>query len=181
MPPFPNSEPSSDQVPPVDYVIDTSALVAFSGIQRLDLLRACCGRVGVPTAVRVEVIDQGIGWVKAAEAQKEILRGEWIRTLPVTDSEMLYNFRKRLGAGEAECLELGRFFGITVIVDDQRARKEGERLGVQIIGSLGILAKSKRIGLIDLASPLIEKIRQNGIFLSNQQVADFLTELGEIS
>ena len=163
----------------MNYVIDTSALVALSGIDRLDLLQACCGRVAIPVAVRTEVVDQGWGWVAAGAAQAEIRRGEWITTLEARESPMLRMLRAKLGRGEAECIELARVLAVQLIADDQAARREAARMGIAVVGSLGILALSRERGLVERVGPLVQGMRNNGIFFSNSLIERFLFSLGE--
>ncbi len=162
----------------VRFVIDTSALVALSGIGRLDLLRARCGIVAVPLAVRREVVDQGGGWREAAAGQVEILSGEWLETVEVEDSRAL-SLRTVLGAGEAECLEFARVARIGAVLDDQAARREAQRLKLEFFGSLAVLAWSKEQGLVQSVRPLVVGMRRNGILLSELLVAVSLAKLDE--
>jgi len=122
----------------MNFVIDTSALVALSGIGRLDLLRGCCVCVGVPQAVRFELCDQGQGWTEASAAQAEILSGSWLKTVSVARSPTYGMLRTQVGAGETECIEFARTAKLTAILDDHDARKEAMRLGIPLVGSLGI-------------------------------------------
>jgi predicted nucleic acid-binding protein len=163
----------------MNFVIDTSALVALSGIHRLDLPHQCCGLVAVPTAVRYEIIDQGSGWIEAAEAQAEIRSGKFLRTTKAPQSESFHVLRARLGAGEAEAIELGRTMKMTIILDDHDARKEALKLKLPITGSLGILIQSRQLGYIDRIAPLIEGMERNGIYLSPKLTTRILTDLGE--
>jgi len=89
--------------------------------------------------------------------------------------------RTQVGAGETECIEFARTAKLTAILDDHDARKEAMRLGIPLVGSLGILLKSKELGLIDWVLPLIEGIQKNGIFLSNSLIENVLKSAGEAS
>lgn len=161
------------------FVIDTSPLIALSGIYRLDLLHKCCGQVAVPRAVRAEIVEQGVGWIEARAAQTEILGGTWLVTVETRDSQILRNLRTKLGAGEPECLELARVSGAKAIIDDLSARKEADRLGIGCFGTLRILAMSKQEGHIAAVRPLLTDIRRNGIYYSDTLVERYLTALGE--
>lgn len=163
----------------MSFVIDTSALVALSGIGRLDLLRARCETAVVPLAVRKEVVDQGKGWNEAAEAQAEILSGVWLQTIGVKNSAELKRLQTLLGAGEAECLEVARVGRMVAILDDQAARREAQRLKLEFFGSLAVLKWSKQQGLVQKVRPLVEGMRRNGIFLSESLVERFLENLDE--
>ncbi|MBN8458278.1 MAG: DUF3368 domain-containing protein [Verrucomicrobia bacterium] len=161
------------------HSIDTSPLIALSGIHHLDLLHKCCGRVAVPRAVHTEIVEQGAGWTEARSAQAEILTGTWLVTVETRDSTTLRSLRKKLGAGESECLEWARVSGAQAIIDDFTARKEAERLGIGFFGTLHILAKSKREGHIAAVRPLLTAIRRNGIYYSDKLVGQYLAALGE--
>lgn len=64
-----------------------------------------------------------------------------------------------LGAGESEVLTIAlKKAGATVVLDDLLARKCAKLLKLPLIGSIGLLVKARRIGLIDSVSPEIEKL-----------------------
>lgn len=160
----------------MDFVIDTSSLIAFSGIRRLDLLHDCCGTLAIPIGVRFEVVDQGGGWVEALDAQNAIEQAEWLKTFEIPENQELSELRRRFGNGESECILLAQRFEVPFIVDDQGARREAERRGLATIGSLGILARCHRRYLIGELAPLINEMRNNGIRFSDKLVAHVLSE-----
>lgn len=161
------------------FVTDTSPLVAFSGVGQLGLLRLCCGKAAVPVAVRTEIVNQGIGWIEARDAQEAIKNGRWLVTVEVGESEVLRGLRATLGAGEAECIEFARVTGAEAIIDDFAARGIAARFGVRCCGTLGILARAKRAGCIKSVGPLLGKMRDNGIRFSNELIEKYLADLGE--
>ncbi len=54
----------------------------------------------------------------------------------------------------------------TVILDDYKARKIAERLGINITGTIGVIVKAKIKGIIPSIKPLLEKIKQTDFRLS---------------
>lgn len=56
-----------------------------------------------------------------------------------------------LGKGESSCIALAACRGYVFACDDRLARREAERLGVPLSGTVGILIKAIRIGEIELA------------------------------
>lgn len=54
----------------------------------------------------------------------------------------------------------------TVILDDYKARKIAERLGINITGTIGVIVKAKLRGIIPSIKPLIEKIKQTDFRLA---------------
>jgi predicted nucleic acid-binding protein len=160
--------------------VDTSALIAFSSIGRIDLLLGCVGEVLIPDAVYREIVTQGIGWRNALEAQQRLAEGEGLRRVSVKASELRSQF-PALGNGEREVLALGRVRKCLLVIDDLRGRKAALALGMDgnLTGSLGILLKAKRTGQVPAIAPLIRKIQERQIYYASNLVASVLKEVGE--
>ena len=161
-------------------VADTSPLIAFSGIGRLDVLRAVFSRVWVPPKVFAEIVTEGVGWFEAAEAQRELGRGDWMRVTDVSHGPLLDSLRLALGeSGEAEaiCLAVGR--QLPVMLDEVFGRKVAVTAGATVVGSLGVLKKAKFLGTITEAKPFVTAMVQNGIYYDDKLIPHFLTDLGE--
>ena len=56
----------------------------------------------------------------------------------------------------------------TVILDDYKARKIAERLGIPFTGTIGVIIKAKLRGIIPSIKPLLEKIKQTDFRLSSE-------------
>ena len=83
--------------------------------------------------------------------------------------------------GEAEAIALANALpDSTVLLDDARARRVAERFGIRRIGTLGILRRGKKAGLIDKVRPLVEQLRDNGIYMRQSLVDAVLLDVGEI-
>ena len=48
------------------------------------------------------------------------------------------------------------------------------------IGTLGILRQAKKVGMIELLSPLVEQLQQNGIYMQQRLVNAVLRDVGEL-
>jgi predicted nucleic acid-binding protein len=53
-------------------------------------------------------------------------------------------------------------------------------MGIDKIGTLGILLKAKQMGLLDLIRPEIEKLQQQSFSMSQKVVDAVLREAGEL-
>ena len=62
-----------------------------------------------------------------------------------------------------------------VIIDDNAAKKTAKHLGLTVTGTLGILLKTKRQGIVEKVSPILSKVKQNG-FYTDSRVAAFVLE-----
>jgi predicted nucleic acid-binding protein len=67
-----------------------------------------------------------------------------------------------------------------VIVDERLARLHAKRLGLTLTGSLGVLLRAKQLGHVKAVAPLIRRLRQGGIHLSDMVVAQVLALADEI-
>ena len=67
----------------------------------------------------------------------------------------------------------------TVILDDYKARKIAERLGITLTGTIGVIIKAKLNGTIPSVKPLLEKIKQTNFRLSAEIEAQALKEANE--
>ena len=65
-------------------------------------------------------------------------------------------------------------------MDDAQARRVAERLGIRRIGTLGILRKAKKAGLIVELKVYIEQLRTNGIYIRPSLIDAVLGDVGEI-
>ncbi len=66
-----------------------------------------------------------------------------------------------------------------VILDDYKARKIAERLGVTLTGTIGVIIKAKLNGIIPSVKPIIEKIKQTDFRLSAEIESQALKEADE--
>lgn len=161
-------------------VADTSVLAAFSGIRRLDIISVLFEQALVPKAVCRELVDEGIGWVEARDIQAALADGLWVTTVEVHPNVQAERFRSRLGAGELEVISLAGDRTLLAAIDDLDARRVAEQLGVKVIGSLGILGRAKRAGLIEEIRPLLFQMQKNGIRFGRSLVENFLEAHREI-
>jgi len=83
--------------------------------------------------------------------------------------------------GEASALALAlEISGSTVILDDYRARKVAEKLGLDLTGTLGVIIRAKLKGIILSIEPILAKIRQTNFRITNEAELQALREAGEL-
>ena len=85
-----------------------------------------------------------------------------------------------LEQGEAEVIILAREKGIQhVLIDEKVARLQANVLGLNVIGTLGVLLMAKKKGLLNSIKPAIAKILENGIWIKDEIVVGILKDAGE--
>jgi len=147
-------------------VSDTSPLNYLVLIEEVEVLPAIFGRVVVPPAVMDEL--QG---PRAPDAVKA-----WIAVPPSwleVRSPESSGTSLALGRGEREAICLASEYSTLCLIDDRKARREAERMGVRVTGLLGILAEARDRGLID-AGVVVERLTMTSFRASRDLIAAVL-------
>jgi predicted nucleic acid-binding protein len=143
-------------------------------INRLDLAERLAPRLHVPQAV----IDEVAGGRQDALAQAAL---KWaLRHATPSVAVPVSILSWDIGAGEsqvlAQCLLVK---GSKAVLDDGEARAAAQSHGIGILGTLGIILRAKRSGLIPEAKPVIEQLLAHGSYLSENLVRSALSMVGE--
>ena len=136
-------------------VSDTSAVLNLARIGRLELLRLLYQQVLIPSAVSLELSDSRNDLPPAVD----LASMPWLIVASATDRNRVQELREELDAGEAEAIVLAieRRADI-LLVDERRARKTATAAGLAVTGLIGVVARAKRDGLIDLAKPVLDEL-----------------------
>lgn len=67
----------------------------------------------------------------------------------------------------------------SAIIDDLEGRRCAESLGITLRGTVGLVLRARRSGLIDSARDALERLRRGGMYLSDRLCAEVLKEVGE--
>ncbi|MEH2213535.1 DUF3368 domain-containing protein [Nostoc sp.] len=95
----------------------------------------------------------------------------WIQTVEVNAIGSCCSSLGYLGKGESQVLNLAlKNSDCAAIVDDRAARRYGQALGINTIGTGSLLILAKRRGLIPSISPGIQALRDAGLWLSDTLV-----------
>lgn len=154
-------------------VSNTTPLIGLAIIQRFDLLQQLFGEVYIPQAVYAESVTAGR---EEGGAKREVSGATWIKVVNVQDRLAVDVLLDELDLGEAEAIVLARELNADwVLMDERKARRKLMQLGINKIGTLGILLKAKQEGLLETIRPDIEKLQQQS-FRMSQSVVDAVLE-----
>lgn len=64
-------------------------------------------------------------------------------------------------------------------IDETKGRRAALSVGLQVVGSLGLLGKAKAEGLIKAVRPFIVQAQQNGLYYDAHLIMTFLQALDE--
>ncbi len=65
------------------------------------------------------------------------------------------------------------------ILDDRDARRCAHAIQVMVRGTIGLVLLAKQIGAIPLARPVVEQLRQSGLFVTDGLTNQALALVGE--
>jgi uncharacterized protein len=67
----------------------------------------------------------------------------------------------------------------TLLIDDRRARRAAQVLGVTAMGTMGLLVRARQDALIPPLRPQLDFLCATGYFLSARLIVQVLSEVGE--
>jgi predicted nucleic acid-binding protein len=163
-------------VPSEEIIIaDSSPLIGLARIGQLGLLPQLAKRIVVPRAVHAEVTSARVNAPGAADVAAQ----KWIEVLDA-DPAVVAPLLILVGKGEAEGIALAqRQSAAVLLIDDLRARKLAERLGLRRMGTVALLGRAKQERLIPKLKPALDALVANGIFIRQELIAAALQETGE--
>ena len=144
-------------------VSDASCLIGLSNIGKLDILPKLYSRIFIPPAVEKEYGD----------------RVPFVEVIAPLDVNLVHSLELFLGAGESEAIALAIELSTTIILDDKKARTAAEGMGLQPIGTTGIIILAKREGLIQSLTSTIEELESTGFYISASVKQQALKLAGE--
>ena len=160
-------------------VSNTSPIINLAAIEQLTLLHQLYGRLMIPPAVYQEIAVMGSD---AAGAQ-EVRQQAWISCATVTDRALVSALSIELDPGEAEAIAAAvELRAELLLIDEQRGRMIAQRLGLRVVGLLGILIEAKHRGLIETVKPLLGAlITRAGFWVKKDLYTRVLQAAGEKS
>ena len=158
-----------------EVIFDTNVLSNFALTGRLDLLHklypasACC------TFSVVAEINSGLRKGQCGLAPLSGIKDSgWPSLLVLTESELKLQeiLLISLGVGESSCIAVAAHSNMIFACDDQLARKEATRLTILLTGTIGILMKAIRLGLINNsnANELLQEMVRQGFYSPMQRI-----------
>src|SRR5947207_2047660 len=86
-----------------------------------------------------------------------------------------------LDLGEQSVLTLAlKRPGSRVVLDDGQARKAAQRLGLPMVGTVGVIVVAKQRGLIAAVAPLFNALRAAGIYAGDDLLRQVAASAGEV-
>ena len=158
------------------WVVDTSPLIFLAKLGHLGFLRRGADTVCVPRAVLDEI------HAKPDEATQAIERAgrTWLSVHVVGNRGAVEMLLADLDLGEAETIVLAKEINADrVVMDDLDARRFARRVGLDLIGTMGLLLAARLRGEIPSVREEVERLQALGFRVAPPLVEAILREAGE--
>ncbi len=157
-------------------VSDTSVINYLAAVGQTALLPVQFGKVFIPPAVWRELhAKPNLPGTTAADSAE---KSGWLIIQEPKPSPVLNQLRADLDLGEAEAIALAcEFKPAIVLLDEADGRAAALSLGLQIIGTAGILVQARTSGQIYKIKPLLDRLMQEYRFrLSRELYSQLIAE-----
>ncbi len=147
-------------------ISDTSCFIILSNIGELDLLQKVYGEIITTSTIAEEFGDE---------------LPSWVRIQNVSDKLRLKILELQIDKGESSAIALAlETPNSTLILDDYKARKLAENLGLNFTGTSGIIIKTKLENITPSINPFLEKIKKSNFRISPEIELQAFKEAKEI-
>ncbi len=156
------------------WVANASPVIVLAKAGYLELLQKLPSELLLPEAVATEIL----AGPESDPARRALENGWGVRTAPAKIPNELLEWR--LGPGETSVLAVAlERRPCTAILDDAAARACAQTFGVPLLGTLGVVLRAKRGGLVPRADEVLKALRAVGLRLDDRTIRLALGRLGE--
>lgn len=139
-------------------ILDASVLIALEKIKLLHILCKLYKEIILPEGVIAEFGNVNIGCYSKRKIKSKLIK--------VLTQDL------NLGRGEAEVIALAYESGTNVLIDDLKARKIAEDFGLTVSGTIGLLLKAEKTGLISSAFEKAKELKEMGFYVSDELLSE---------
>lgn len=155
--------------PPV--VSNTTPLINLAGVGLLNLLRDLYGAVSIPRVVATEY------QAKTSPSDSDLMALPW---LTIVDTVVLDATLPKLGSGESAAISLAKSLPARfILLDERKARRIAASQGLVVVGTLAVLVRANRQGLLHAVGPVIAAMQAQGRYFGDALIEKVLRDAGE--
>ncbi len=142
-------------------ISNTTPLINFACIRRLNILKELFSEIYIPNAVREELQSK----VQKFPTISLILESDFIKTLEIKNTQLVNSLRIDLHLGEAEAIVLAIENPNSFLLLDELAGRTIARFqDLKFTGTIGCLLEAKKENIIAEIKPLLDSIQTNANF-----------------
>lgn len=156
-------------------VSDSTPLITLMKAARLQILNELFGEIIIPEAVHKELTSNE----RFLEEARQINNSDFIRVISVEDRKSVSLLQRAAGLdlGESEAIIYAENNKADLLlVDEASGRRVAKSMGIEIMGSVGVLVSAFREGILseDEASDAFRSIREARRHISERLIEDAL-------
>lgn len=158
-------------------VVNTSPLTNLAAISQFDLLHHLYGQLHIAQGVWEELNAEGQRW----PGRDQVAGANWIERHVVQNRPLVTALQRDLDRGEAETIALAlELEASLVLLDEWEGRHAAKRLGLRVMGVVGLLLEAKACGAVKAVRPHLDALRQAaGFYLGDSLYDHALSLAGE--
>jgi predicted nucleic acid-binding protein len=155
-------------------VSNTTPIISLLKLSKLDILKNLYSEISIPYAVFQEVVAG-----KNKDYYKNLSNLNWVRIIEIQDKQAVKYFLD-LDSGEAEAIVLAtEIKADLIILDEKLGRFHAKHADLKVTGTLGVLIKAKKEGLINELKPLLFELTKKEVWISDKLIYEILKQVGE--
>lgn len=144
-------------------ISDTSCLIILSRVNLLEILPKMFSDIWITEEIRLEFGESLPDWISVKKVKFQNLT-------------KILELNVDKGEASAMALYLEQIDDAVLVIDEKKGRQIAKKLGIKIIGTLGILVNANRLGLIEDLKIVIENLEQADFRISPGLKAQLLSE-----
>lgn len=105
---------------------------------------------------------------------------DWVEIVAVKDKYRQKILEIQIDKGESSAIALAlETSDCTIVLDDYKARRIAEQLGIPYTGTIGVIIRAKLTGIIPSIKPILSKIKQTNFRITGEIEQQALNEARE--
>lgn len=152
-------------------VSDTSCISNLLIIEQIDILNLLYGKVLIPEAVYRELFQL----YRFYPNLQNIQNIPWIEVVKVKNISFVHDLEINLDKGESEAIALAQETSATaLLMDEAKGRSVATKLGIPVIGLLGILIQAKQNNVLAFIKPILYQLKEQAGFWVSEELYDLV-------
>ena len=160
----------------MNIVVNSTPLISLAILNQLELLQKLFSKVIIPNSVYDEIVVNG----KDKTGYDCLSAVNWFHITSAENSGMKQSIMIELDKGEAEVITIAKEQNISLVcIDEFAGRQYAKLIGLDVIGTLGILLIAKQHGYVSELKPLFQKLISNNRHIGKVLCNQVLRRAGE--
>ena len=160
---------------PESWVINASPVILLEKVRLIQHLPRLVETLVIPQPVVTEILsfrDKDAAAIWLEDAEKKFIQPAVVELKQLSSAG--------IGSGERAVISFAvANAGFIAVLDDLEARMIAHRLGIKTLGTVGVVLRLKRAGLISEAKSHLQQIRKVGGYMSDELFREALRQVGE--